>query len=145
MRPEDIDSLYALFMKREMRKELWTHSAHFVVATCLMFEEAIQDHFAAMRELIRANNEHMGIENTDRSGYHETLTWFYLSEIRRIVAECGARDKYAAIAAVLSSPLLDKNYPMKFYDKSVLFSLAARKSVVPSRLLQYPGHDIAAQ
>jgi hypothetical protein len=144
MSTEDIDSLYALFMKREMRKELWTHSAHFVVATCLIFEETIQDHFAAMRELIRANNEHMGIENTDRSGYHETLTWFYLSEIQRVVADSGARDKYAAIAAVLCSPLLDRDYPMRFYDKSVLFSSAARKSVVASRVLQYPGHDIAA-
>lgn len=110
-----------------MQKELWTHEAHFVVATRLLFEHGFATTMPMMRELIKANNVNMGITNSDTGGYHETLTCFYLENIQKILKSKLPKDQMAAVACVLQSEIIDKNYPLKFYDKGDLFSVNARK------------------
>ncbi|MEM7536770.1 MAG: GNAT family N-acetyltransferase [Chloroflexota bacterium] len=126
----EIDELYALFAAKKMRRELWTHTAHFVVVTCLLVARPDDTNLDVMRTLIKANNLHMGIENTDTGGYHETLTWFYLHEVKNVLAGAGTLDRYEAVRLVLQSPIVAIDYPGQFYDKRNLFSVEARRSVL---------------
>ena len=117
-----------------MRNELWSHEAHFVVATCVLWDYGFETAMTMMRKLIKANNEHMGIANTDTSGYHETLTWFYLNQIHSVLQTSVPQTIDQAVDCVLASEITDKNYPLKFYSKDDLFSSHARKTHLPPAL-----------
>lgn len=127
MNLNDIENLVVLFLQKKMRADLWTHEAHFVVATHLLWEHGFSVAMPMLRELIKANNVNMGNVNTDTSGYHETLTWFYLEAIDQILKAQLPKDAHVAITCVLHSEIIDKNYPFKFYDKDDLFSVVARR------------------
>lgn len=120
-----------------MTQNLWTHAAHFVVATCLLWDHKFDAALSQMRTLIKANNEHMGIQNTDSSGYHETLTQFYLKQIANIFTIHNPQTKLQAVDCVLKSEILDKNFPFLFYDKADLFSTNARQHFLKSNLLSW--------
>lgn len=126
----EISKLEELFLKCKIKKELWTHEAHFVAATCLFFDNSSQDLLPVLRELIRTNNSWMGIENTETSGYHEALTWFYLREIKRILTNKTFGNKFDAVCEVLKSEIVAKDHPLTFYSKELLFSKNARATVV---------------
>jgi len=117
MNQTEIDQLYTLFSNRKMPKKLWTHRAHFIVATCLLLDPVVDEPMNTLRDLIKSNNLYMGVENTDSGGYHETLTWFYFHAIKAILSEKPGLDRYSAVETVLQSPIVDKSYPLKFYEK----------------------------
>lgn len=140
-----IDSLESLFLNHRMQKDLWTHEAHFVVATCILMNENKSDALAILRNLIKANNDFMGVQNTTTSGYHETLTWFYIGEIEKILAKNPSADKYSAVTQILASPIVAKTYPLNFYSKELLFSPKARAEIVLPDLIRAPESKMKIQ
>lgn len=134
MGSNDIQNLLPLFLQKKMQADLWTHDAHFVVATHILWEHGFTSAVPMMRELIKANNLNMGIANTDTSGYHETLTWFYLKAIDQILKSQLPQNAHEAVTCVLHSEIIDKHYPLKFYDKDDLFSTSARREYLKPAL-----------
>jgi hypothetical protein len=126
----EIEKLEDLFLKCEMKKEFWTHEAHFVVATCILFENPSINILPLLRDLIRRNNIFMGIQNTEDAGYHETITWLYIGEIQKVLAGKIHITKAEAVQEVLKSAIVAKDYPLRFYSKELLFSKKARATVV---------------
>ncbi|HEX7884720.1 MAG TPA: hypothetical protein VF474_01970, partial [Phenylobacterium sp.] len=72
---------------RTLPKPEWTHAAHFAAAFWLLTRPQ-GDAEAEMPGLIRAYNAATGVENTDTSGYHETIT---LASLRAARAWLAAR------------------------------------------------------
>jgi hypothetical protein len=113
----------------------WTHAAHLAVAAWYLLALAEPQATEQVRNGIRHYNECAGIPNTTDSGYHETLTRFWLGivsgflgrgdrsagrlqQVRRVVAEFGSqRDLYR-----------------KFYSFDVVQSREARREWVPHGL-----------
>ena len=106
------DESLADFIERFERgtwpKPLWTHSAHLAVATWYLYSLPVAEATERVRDGIRSYNEAVGTRNTEDSGYHETLTLFWLGivsdrlsrddrparildAVRLVVAEFGAR------------------------------------------------------
>ena len=83
-----------------------------------------------MPGVIRAYNESIGSQNTDNAGYHHTITLFYLRALGQFLEGRFGENIGALASAVLNSPTADRAFPLKFYSKGVLFSVAARRDWV---------------
>ncbi|MFM5908699.1 MAG: hypothetical protein ACKOPO_14115 [Novosphingobium sp.] len=117
-------------LARSLPKEEWTHEAH--LSTCLWLVEERPD-FACERDLplaIAAYNESVGGQNTDSAGYHETLTQIYIRGVRLFGQACAAHGLLDRANALLTSPVGRRDWPLRFYSREVLFSVAARRGWV---------------
>jgi len=84
-----------------------------------------------MRECISSYNEAVGGINSDTSGYHETITrfWIWLLDAYWQTVD-DKNDLPSACNTLLTSPLGDKEVFFKFYTRDLLFSKEARKEYV---------------
>jgi len=112
---------------RTLPKPEWTHAAHFAAAFWLITRPGA-DPEAEMPGLIRAYNEATGVENTDTSGYHETITLASLKAARAFLAERPHAGLATALAELLAGPLGRSDWLMAHWSKDVLFSPTARRA-----------------
>jgi hypothetical protein len=124
----EVARLVARFEDRTLPKGEWTHAAHLTMAlwyaSRLPFEEALP----VMREGIqRINTAHGGV-TTATSGYHETITRFYMRVICDYVA--GEEEIAGADWAERVRRLLTRygawDLPLRHYSKERLMSAEAR-------------------
>ena len=80
--------------------------------------------------IIRHHNVAVGGVNDDSQGYHETLTQLYIRGTRRFLADHGGGDLLGAVNALLASPMAPRDWPLSFYSRELLFSVAARRGWV---------------
>ena len=85
--PKEIDSLIHAFQECSLPLSQWTHEAHLTVALWYLFYDSEQEAINAIRNGIKLYNSVQGIETTENSGYHETLTLFWVRTIRRYLAD----------------------------------------------------------
>lgn len=116
-------------------KAEWTHEAHLRAGLwhVLTFGEA--EAITLLRQRIARYNEGVGTANSDSSGYHETLTVFYVRLIALFVAAETERD-----ADVLAGWLIarhgHRHLPLRHYSRARLFSVEARRAWVEPDLKQ---------
>lgn len=106
----------------------WTHEAH--LAACLWLASERPDLLPErdLPAIIRRYNESVGGVNDDTQGYHETLTQLYIRGVRQFLADCAAEGLLERANALLASPMGERRWPMRFYSRDRLFSVAARRS-----------------
>ncbi len=105
----------------------WTHLAH--CATTIYLLRARQDLVLEdeMPSIIRSYNNTIGVANTDRSGYHHTLTIFYIRAVRAFLkAECEGLDLAETLSALRRSPLGLREYVFEYFSRDHLFTPMAR-------------------
>lgn len=109
----------------------WTHGAHMTATLYLLRERRDIDLHEDMPGIIRRYNIVNGTANTDHSGFHATLTHFYIEQIRAFNAGLSPRISTGmACRLILLSPLAKRNYPFNYYSKERLFSIEARRKWV---------------
>ncbi|MGH9387624.1 MAG: hypothetical protein ACRD2N_25470 [Vicinamibacterales bacterium] len=95
-------------------------------------EEAL----SLLRERISRYNESVGTMNTDDSGYHETVTAFYVRAIAATIADRDPRASLDELATLVIDRIGARDYPLRFYSKERPFSVEARRGwVEPDRPL----------
>ncbi len=118
-------------LDRSLPKEEWTHEAH--LAACLWLVRERPD-FACETDLpatIRAFNAAKGGVNDDMQGYHETLTQLYLRGVRMFAATLPeGLPLVEAVDRLLASDMAPRDWPLRFYTRERLFSVAARRGWV---------------
>ena len=101
MTEQELDTLLAAFEAGTLPKERWTHAAHLMVAAC--YAEAFPEAEALdrMRAGVIHYNESVGTLNTPSSGYHETLTRFWMVLVGRFLAarDGGRAERVEALVA----------------------------------------------
>jgi hypothetical protein len=110
--------LLAAFRSRTLPKPRWTHEAHVAVCWCVVREMDVDDSVDHLRDAIRSYNEATGTANTPTSGYHETLTRYYVEAVAQL------RD--APLAVALAAESCRREAPLVFWSRDVLFGTAAR-------------------
>lgn len=80
-----------------------------------------------VRSKIKAYNLAVGTPNTDSSGYHETLTIFWMLTTKVFILDKAHLSLEQKIIHFLKSDFASKHYPLIFYSREVLFSKEARK------------------
>ena len=92
-----------------------------------------------MRSRILRHNESVGTPNTDDSGYHETITRLYLRGIENELDKVRGQDLESSLASLLDSEVADRAWPLRFYSRHRLFSVAARRTWVEPDLSHLNG------
>jgi hypothetical protein len=83
---EGMHALVQAFEAATLPREEWTHAAHVAMGAHYVFLLGEADALARMRQRVRAFNEAVGTINSTTSGYHETLTRFWIAVLARMRA-----------------------------------------------------------
>ena len=126
----ELKSFIRDFENGTLPKPCWTHHAHLVVALWYLVHHTQDDALEIIRQRIRAYNEAVGTPNTDSRGYHETLTQLFVRGVAVYLTRHREGSLPTLIDALLKSPLGSKDWPLQFYSRERLFSVAARRSWV---------------
>jgi hypothetical protein len=121
-------------IERTLPKGEWTHHAHLRAGLwhVLRYSDAVA--LELLRERIRAYNQATGVANTLSTGYHETITRFYVVMIRAFLRSTDATLPIDILAETLIEHIGERDLPLRYYSKEVLFSPEARTAwVEPDR------------
>ena len=121
---------YDAFCERSLPKSEWTHQAHLVVCRVALSDRTPQDTIDFLRDAIRSYNEATGVENTDSSGYHETLTRYFVGA----VASLGDVD----LEKVFAASRCQTSAPLRHWTRELLFSPQARAEWVEPDVVALP-------
>jgi hypothetical protein len=89
--------------------------------------------------IIRRFNESVGGVNSDTEGYHETITRAFLHGVRLFLSEADPKEPlHELVNELLLSPMGKRDWPLRFYSRDHLLSVAARRSFVPPDLAALP-------
>ena len=126
----EVADLARRLLDHSLPKDQWTHAAH-LTATLRLVRIRNENLERDMPRIIQTYNVAVGGVNDDTSGYHETITQAYLAAIRAFAATlpAGIGDGEAS-ARLLATPMGDKAWPLSFWSRERLFSVAARRGWV---------------
>ncbi|SFF01867.1 hypothetical protein SAMN05518672_11472 [Chitinophaga sp. CF118] len=112
-------------------KEEWTHVSHFIMAFWYCVKFPLPQAIQKIRSGIMKYNVSIGGKNTDISGYHETITLFYTTEVANYLVTADLTTLTdETIMVFLQQPFLVKDYILKFYSRELLMSKEARQNWV---------------
>jgi hypothetical protein len=120
------EQLAAAFCDRSLPKDEWTHEAHLRVGLWHLFNHSADEALALLRERITAYNETCGVQNSDSSGYHETITRFFVKRIEQFLENADPGLSIDELAEELVRLLGDKRAPLEYYSRERIMSVEAR-------------------
>ena len=127
---EEVDLLVKAFEERTLPKSDWTHAAHLVVGLYYCYHNPLGVAKNLMSDGIYWLNDAHGTPNTETSGYHETLTVFWLRTVAAYLDRTGRDAGLAALANGLLAEVDDTRLPLRYYSRARLFSTEARLAYV---------------
>lgn len=127
---EEVERLVKAFEERTLPKAEWTHSAHLTVGLYYCFHHPFGSAKNLMSDGIYWLNDAHGTPNTSASGYHETLSLFWLRTISAFLEKNLHEKNLAVLANRLIASSGDPKLPFRFYSRELLFSPAARAGFV---------------
>ncbi len=133
-----VGGLIAAFNDGSLPRAAWNHRAHLTAALDIARSIAASERLPTIRGAILRFNASVGIESTPDSGYHETLTVFYMQIVELHVLRHPAPGSIAADANLLYEEWGDRDLPLRHYSRERLFSREARAGWVPPDLRALP-------
>lgn len=127
---EEVVNLAKAFEERTLPKSEWTHAAHLVVGLYYCYHHPLGVAKNLMSDGIYWLNDAHGTPNTETSGYHETITVFWLRTVANFIEKTGREHGLANLANSLQAFCSDTNLPLKYYSRERLFSTEARMKYV---------------
>ena len=126
-------------LARSLPRAEWTHEAHLAATTYLLLRRPDVDFDIRLPDIIRSYNESVGGVNSDTEGYHETITRTYLHGVRLFLSEADLDEPlHELVNELLLSPMGRRDWPLRFYSRDLLFSVAARRDFVPPDVAALP-------
>lgn len=122
----EIREFVASFESCVLPLDEWNHRGHLTVALWYLSRHDRETATNMMRQnLLRYIAAH-GIVTTKDSGYHETITLFFMRVLSKHLSECGEGASILDLTNRLIETDGDKNLPLEYYSKKRLMSLEAR-------------------
>ncbi len=134
----EIISLVESFEAGTIAEKDWRHAEHLIVALFYLSRHDFETALEKMRSGIFNLLKSFGVDLSKEMPYHETLTVFWLRTV----------DDFRNSKANFSIPEIgneliakfDKNYPLKFYSRELLFSEKARTRFIEADLKRQEAH-----
>jgi hypothetical protein len=124
---------------RTLPRAEWTHEAHLAATTYLTLRHPEIDLDVELPGIISRYNESVGGVNDDTQGYHDTITRAYLRGVRLFLEEADLRRPiHELVNELLHSPMGMRDWPLRFWSKEKLMSVAARREWVAPDLRTMP-------
>ncbi len=114
--------------QRTLARREWTHAGHLLACISLIRRHGPAEALRTLREAIPAYNTATGVANTSTSGYHDTITVYYVWIVDRLMAN--GSDP----TAVLTDPAVARGALRRWWDTETLMSPAARAAWLPPTL-----------
>lgn len=133
---EEINDLVSKFSQKSLPIDEWNHQAHIIVGLWHHMNYDFETAIDLVKSKIKAYNLSVGTLNTDDSGYHETLTIFWMSVTKTFLLQHASAQIEEVCHRFLQSEYASKNYPFEYYSRAVLFSKKARKEWVDGDIKQ---------
>ncbi len=137
---DEIIALVNSFEDASIARGVWKHGEHLVVALYYVSKYDLETAIARMRDgLFNLLVEGFKVDLTKEMPYHETMTVFWMRTVNDFTRENSAlslADKANILVATY-----DKDYPLKFYSRELLFSDRARNVFVSPDLNRLPISD----
>jgi hypothetical protein len=129
---EDATKTVEQFEAATLPSWAWTHEAHLICALSLLSRFGIDNAPAEMKKCLFKYNEAVGKINSDTSGYHETVTFFWLQAVwERLSVDGKIAFDQANLDALLSNiDLANRNLFLKSYSEKLILSVEARRKYV---------------
>jgi hypothetical protein len=135
----EIERIGEGLLARTLPRADWTHEAHLAATTYLLTRRPDVEIDRALPGIIRAYNESVGGVNDDTQGYHDTITRVFLYGVRLFLGEADPREPlHELVNQLLLSPMGRRDWPLRFYSAERLFSVEARRHLVPPDLAALP-------
>lgn len=122
----DAIGVVAAFLAATLPKAGWTHRAHLTAGLWLLSEGGLEAARDRMPAAIKRFNAATGTADTTTSGYHETITQFYLTVIDEFRRGSAPSRGVAETANALFAALGDRGLPLRCYSSALLWSTEAR-------------------
>jgi len=137
-RDSDVRALGTGLLACTLPREAWTHEAHLGACLWLVSERPDIDVDAEIATIISRYNESVGGVNDDTQGYHDSITRAYVAGVRWFLSETAEAGLAARVNAMLLSDVGRRDWPLRFYSRERLFSVAARRGFVEPDLAPLP-------
>ena len=141
---EEITYVVRSFENATVSRDAWRHAEHLTVALYYLGLHDIETATEKMRSGIFKLLAAFGVDLTKEMPYHETLTVFWM----RTVANFNASKNGASLLEKVNDLVAgyDKDYPLRFYGRELLFSDEARaRFIEPNLAAQSARVDIPKQ
>lgn len=125
----EILDLVRSFEDATVSRDDWKHAEHLVVALYYLTQHDLETAYARMKNgILNLLAKGFDVDLKKEMPYHETITLFWM----RIVADYNASTNGASLLAKANEIAYkwDKEYPLRFYSREVLFSERARTEFV---------------
>jgi hypothetical protein len=129
----EILSVVESFERGTISRTDWRHAEHLTVALYYLSKHDYETALAKMRGGIFNLLESFGIDLTVEMPYHETLTVFWMQTVDDF-----RKTKNGASIVEICNQLVenfDKDYPLRFYSRDLLFSDQARMIFIERNML----------
>ncbi len=128
----EAEQLVQQFLTCQLPKGEFTHEAHLITALYLLAQHGDRT-LPVLRQHLKDYLKSVGVESTDSSGYHETLTVYWLYQLKkRFSDEHGAvkwnQDHVDDI--IEDFDLTERNLWLENYSRELMMSAKARKGFV---------------
>jgi hypothetical protein len=130
---EEIYEVLRAFEDATIARNVWKHAEHLAFALVYVEDFGETAALEKMRSGILNRFENgFGLDLTKEMPYHETLTVFWI----RAVAEFNAANDGVSLLEKANKLIEthDKNLPLRFYSRELLFSDEARERSIPGDL-----------
>lgn len=111
----------------------WRHAEHLTVACYYAFHHPPEEATGKMRGGIFNLLKSFGVDLTKEMPYHETLTVFWMRIIFDVISNRNGDSFLKTVNRVLDMSS-DKDLPLRFYSRELLFSEKARAEFVEADL-----------
>ncbi len=129
---EALGDFLECFERGTWPKPEWNHAAHIAVAGCYLIDYSDEEAAERARCDIQHYNQCVGTINSDHSGYHETLTLFWLALVRARLRQFDAGTARIDSVRILVAEFAPQRDVFRdYYSFDVVRSVEARRSWVP--------------
>ncbi len=125
-----LDEFLHAFFHHTLPKAQWTHAAHVTVAACLLHKSRVPSVLPVVRNAISSYNLSVGTQNTDTSGYHETLTIFWLRVVAQSLRQSPSASRLQAVRSIVAAYGAERSLHRLYYSRDIVTCTAARRAWV---------------
>lgn len=123
-----MDGLVQAFETGTLPKAQWTHAAHVAMGSHYVFLLGEADALTVMRTRVCAYNEAVGTINSTTSGYHETLTRFWIAVLARLLQQGSVASHIEFVQRAVALYGSRRDLHGSYYNFDVVKSVDARQA-----------------
>ncbi|HIK05833.1 MAG TPA: hypothetical protein IGS40_14155 [Trichormus sp. M33_DOE_039] len=127
---DEIESIIKSFNNCTLPRNQWDHHAHLTVALWYLIHYQKPEVIYLIRESIQKYNQSMNIITTNNSGYHETMTLFWIDLVSQYLKNNHAENCLLTLTNQLIHEYGDKNLVFDYYSKNLIMSCEALQNWV---------------